>query len=110
MEGCIKYFYLDSKGCLVYEAGLPKLCKVEPFRLPAQPPQPEPRAAPPDEVPGPPGLLPLQEEVALAPEEQGGGDDPFMLEQSNDPFGDYMNQNGNDDFAPYYEGWNPYIV
>jgi hypothetical protein len=52
----------------------------------------------------------LQEEASFAPEEPVGGDDPFMLEQPNDLFGDYMNQNGNDDFTPYYEGWNQYLV
>jgi hypothetical protein len=110
MEGCIKYFYLDSKGCLVYEAGLPKLCKVEPFRLPAEPPLPDPTPAPADAVQEPAGLLPLQEDPPFAPEETAAGDDPFMLDHPNDLFGDYVNQNGNDDFAPYYEGWNPYLM
>jgi hypothetical protein len=34
VEGCVKYFYLDAKGCLIFDNGMPRLCKTEPYGAP----------------------------------------------------------------------------
>jgi hypothetical protein len=47
-EGCVKYFYLDAKGSLIFDNGLPRLCKVEPYPVRAVP---EPQEAEPAQPP-----------------------------------------------------------
>jgi hypothetical protein len=93
-EGCIKYFHLDSKGCLVYEQGLPKLCKIEPFAIP------EPTVATPHPTcEAGTQLAPVQEDS----DEPAAPDHPFMLGQTG---GEY----GSDEFTASSEGWNSFFL
>jgi hypothetical protein len=87
-EGGSKYFSLNSKRCLVCDQGLPKLCKVEPFRITELP------IASPDattEVRAP--RVAIQEEREDVPV----SDDSFMLKQTSN------------EFVAYYGNWNPYL-
>jgi hypothetical protein len=91
-EGCVKFFYLDAKGCLIFDNGVPRLCKVEPYGAPQAPAVPliaptlgiEPEAAQgqadgPDETFG--GEEPADEEFfGLAP------DGEFMAYEMGNPF------------------------
>jgi hypothetical protein len=86
----VKYFFLDAKGCLIYEQGVPKCCKSEPFGIPAAQTDAERQAE------------------AEAPEQR-----PLTVQidpQDNLPgigngFTDFNDGNSDNDFTAY-EGWN----
>jgi hypothetical protein len=99
-EGCIKYFCLDSKGCLVFEDGFPKLCKTEPFLRSVPPPPPPPE---PESQPEPPVDLVFEPEV---PQLDG---DNFGAEGQDVGFVDFYGGNAEGDFSAY-EAWNPYLM
>jgi hypothetical protein len=93
-EGCVKYFYLDAKGCLIFEQGVPKLCKCERFRISASPPDPEPMIEAEAEV-----LPPLADPLDAHEDFPGFGESlPYFYGGNPDP-----------EFSAY-EGWNPFLM
>jgi hypothetical protein len=88
VEGCVKYFFLDSKGCLVFEHGFPKLCKSVPLGMSNPPPMPEPQIEP----------MMSQSENPLAPEDNFGGGIAEFFGGENDQ-----------EFVAY-EAWNPFLM
>jgi hypothetical protein len=96
----IMYFCLDAKGRLIFEDGVPKMYKFEPFRdaAPVVPPEPQPSAASP---PPPASPASVEAEVGTA-----GGE---RLNEHGDGLLDCDHFLDGDDFNAY-EGWNPFLM